>query len=162
MTILTRCALTVLSLLGALTLLGGVRPQWASALGLEWGDLPGLVKLLVEEHRRGENMSHYSTIVARRVFGKDEITKDLVAGHLTLLEATARFRKLEGETREYICHPRGIYRGDTDEERLCRQVINWAAQEASDSVRDELVRKLEGELREHLRDHNGRVELPGQ
>src|SRR5262249_41069272 len=124
MTVLTRCALAELSLLGALTLPGGVRPQWASALGLEWGDRPALVKLLVEEHRRGEKMTHHAAIVARRVFGKDEITKDLVAGHVTLLEATARFRRLETETREYLCYPLGIYRGDTEEERLCRQVIN--------------------------------------
>jgi hypothetical protein len=157
---LTRCALAVLVLLGALAVLSGVRPQWTAALGLEWGDLPGLVKILVNEHRREEAIMRRAEVVARRVADKSEVTIDLVAGRITLLEATARFRKVDKDTGAYVKYPTDLYPGATEEERLCRQVIAWAGYERGGTAGDALVPRLNEELRQHLRDHHGKVELP--
>jgi hypothetical protein len=103
--------------------------------------------------------------VLQRGLAKGRLAADVAAGRLTLLEAAAAFRDLNRQWPPFdwdrwrrILHYR--YPGVSDEEALCRQVIDctrtklWEKQEEAEKA----VRRLEAELDEHLR--HGTLRLP--
>jgi hypothetical protein len=160
---MTRLTLVLLLLLCALAVLGGARPQWLASLGWDGLGLSDL-RTIVDAQRRQAEIIHNREIVTRRLWGKVEVARDVVAGRTTLFEAAAAFRKLEEMTAEYIIYPRKLYPGETEEERLCHQVISWAGNEAyttSPCQGEALAQRLEEELREHIWRH-GTVRLPAE
>ena len=88
-----------------------------------------------------------------------DVVAAVIEGRVTLFEAAAHFRCLK--------HPRvdlrANYRGDSEAECLCRQVINVAGVElrlrGQHEAAEELTARLEEELRRHL-EQQGKVILP--
>ncbi|HZT82744.1 MAG TPA: hypothetical protein VFA26_21115 [Gemmataceae bacterium] len=101
--------------------------------------------------------------VVQRLEKKQQVIAALLGGRLSLLEAAARFRELNETPSELPNHSyRILFEGKSDEERLCRQVIAWAYNEAEVSSPEgarAVRRRLEAELAEHLARH-GTVVLP--
>jgi len=99
--------------------------------------------------------------IGRRIQEKERLAGELIDGRLTLFEAAARFRRLNAEPP--APPPLALsYPGDSEEERLCRQVIGWASRrlEKSDPGRaNDFAGACEEELRRHKERH-GRVVLP--
>jgi hypothetical protein len=160
MAAMLRIPVALLLLLAAVTVLGGTRAQWAACLGLEELDLAAL-RVLVDGPRRAQEILNKDEIVRRRLRGKYEITRGLLEGRVTLFEAAAGFRKVEGQTREYIGYSHDLRSGETADEMLCRQVIRWVGHEAAVGGYPDpgqTAQRLEEELREHLRQH-GTVRL---
>jgi hypothetical protein len=135
-----------------------LEPKWADDLGL--GPL-----------------DPYASLVGRPDWGPDpneplfmalqdakrRVTLDLIDGRLTLFEAAALFRHLHfyypGPTGTSACA------GDSEEERLCRQVICWArtvGQMHCAESEPALTARLESELSRHKEAHGGMVILPEQ
>jgi hypothetical protein len=116
------CKLAVLtwSLLTAVVVTAaglGLRAQVADASRPLWPELSALDEVPEEDLSAAD----------RRGDAKHEVALELVAGHLTLLEAAARFRTINaghphGEKFSHCSLPGGTY-----EEWLCRQVISWRA-----------------------------------
>lgn len=102
-------------------------------------------------------------IVQARMTAKSRVVDRLLAGELTLLEAAAYFRELNDKPSNYPCAYRLAWPGDSDGEKLCRQVIEWATSRCkvtrTPSERDEITRRLENEL-DRLLCQGGPVELP--
>jgi len=103
--------------------------------------------------------------VLQRGLAKSRLAEDVAVGRLTLLEAAARFRELNSQWPPFDWDTWRFFRhcdfpGASDEEGLCRQVINctrstlWQQPEVADEVR----RRLEAELDQHLR--HGTLRLP--
>jgi hypothetical protein len=70
-----------------------------------------------------------------------------------LLDAAARFRELNAGT-DAARYQRLYYPGDSDEERCCRQVIEWVKRELECEAPGEAARRtaeLEQELTDYLR-----------
>jgi hypothetical protein len=95
-----------------------------------------------------------------RAEAKNAVIVALLEGRLTLFEAAAHFRRLK--------HPRTDlnreYRGSSEEECLCRQVIRSAGVDllhirGQKAAAAELTARLEEELRLHLEKH-GQGSLP--
>ena len=102
--------------------------------------------------------------IARRIQEKDRIAGELIDGRLTLFEAAARFGRLNAEPPAPPLALSLFYPSDSEEERLCRQVIAWASRrlEKSDPDRaNDLAGACEEELRRHKERH-GTVVLPDQ
>jgi hypothetical protein len=156
-----RLPLALFLLLATLMLLGGMGTRWAAGLGLEGLDL-GALRVILNAQLRETEILNNEEIVRRRLRAKHEITCELLEGRLSLFEAAARFGKLEEQTSEYIGYSRDPHPGETVEERLCRQVIMWANQEAAVRPYGEpqlRVGRLQEELQEHIRQHSA-VRLP--
>jgi hypothetical protein len=95
---------------------------------------------------------------------KRQVTEELLAGRITLPRAAARFRDINAAPGAAGRPLEGNVPGATEEERLCRQVISWAAAQA------ELPRqpgsglptrdRLEAELNALLQRNHGTVPLP--
>ncbi len=151
--------LSCVALLGlALGAVSQYRPAWAVRMQLDWWSLPELQ----EEVRHGESRS--ARLDARcheltaRLTGKDAAIRDLRAGRLTLLQAAARFRDLNGADDTAAIDRWGRFAGATQEERLCRQVIQWAG--AAGPAGEPTRRRLEAELADLLARNNGSIRLP--
>jgi hypothetical protein len=150
--------------LAATTLLGlsQYRPAWAQRAGLDWWSLPELC----EEVRRGEQqlaeMGAQTQGAIERLRTRTKVIEDLRAGRLTLVQAAARFRRLNALTPAGGLDLRGHLVGATEEERLCRQVICWA--EAADrpeapSIAEQTRERLEAELQRLLAKNKGVIRL---
>ncbi len=78
-----------------------------------------------EEERRAVELERVRQEVLRRTTARQAVIDAVVAGRMDLLQAAARFRQLNESLPEV---GRGLLRafipGASDEERLCRQVIN--------------------------------------
>ena len=95
-----------------------------------------------------------------RLQAKNDVTRQLIDGQKTLLEAAAWFRYINAVTSlpRSDLHPSD--ETQSEEERACRQVIRWAV--ASLDARDKdhgpaLTRRLERELKELLHKPGGIV-----
>jgi hypothetical protein len=142
--------IVVVTLLAAL-----VQPEWARDLGLEiWTrtaleyDLFGDPQWCLPNREEME-----------RAEAKNRVIVALLEGRLTLFEAAAHFHRLK--------HPRTDlnreYRGDSEEDCLCRQVIRGAGVallvQGQDAAAAKCTAHLKEELRRHLEQH-GKVILP--
>jgi hypothetical protein len=93
---------------------------------------------------------------------KSQVVRELLAGRLTLLEAAARFRALDHAPPPFNWEMfREVHRGDSDEERHCREVIVGVEAELIDSdpcLCLAICEQLERELQQHL--ERGPLRLP--
>lgn len=99
-------------------------------------------------------------LLAGRSAAKRRVVGRLLRGEMTLPQAAACFRRLNAEPPACPDQHFRHLPGGSDEEKLCRQVIDWAT--VSGTGREAARLRLERELDEHLRSHHGTVDLPAQ
>jgi hypothetical protein len=146
------CAL----LLAGLAVVEGFRVKWNSAERL--GHSPAIAGGPVRE----EELAYRRQVATKRLEGKQQVTRDLIAGHLTLLEAAVRFQVLNKTPVDCPFRYENSSQGRGEGEQIFRQVINWAVTEVAQRSEIEaqiLSERLERELEEHLRRH-GPARLP--
>ena len=88
---------------------------------------------------------------------------ELVQQRLTLVEAAAQFRQLTVEPAEFPGRGPVEFPGRTEEERYCREVIQWVKGMATARTSDrstDILEHLEAELEAHMDSHGGEVILP--
>ena len=161
------CTRLFVSLGLSAVLLGSVASQrgWLALPSLSWANGPQRQAAALEaERQRLAKLERQSKVILGRIAAKRGVTLQLLAGELTLLEAADCFRALNEApsdcpaTAYLMLHP-----GSSTGERLCRQVISWAAGELLGSDPEEgraTVKRLEDEL-EAILATSGTVHLPG-
>jgi hypothetical protein len=91
------------------------------------------------------------TVIQRCIEARGQVAREVIAGRLTLLEAAARFQAISLSRPSHLPVSHAAYSGDSDEERLCRQVIAYVDFELQGRPdRSAVVAKLNSELRELL------------
>ena len=119
------------------------------------------ISMQVERDREARLEEQFEELNAR-IAAKDRIADRLLAGEMTLAEAAAYFGRLY-ERAGLRADALREYRGSSEGEILCRQVIAWVENkvrsEQSPEEAERVVRRLEAELRRHLAEQ-GTVELP--
>jgi hypothetical protein len=150
---------TAIRLLAGLLLLAGglagarfVHPDLAAAVG--WQAVPA---------PKQDPGIEKGQIIVKRVNAKERVVVALVEGNLGLFEAAAWFRELNMWPPEHADMYWHMLPGHCDEEKLCRQVIQWARIRLEDMVTasqaQARLQALEAELAEHIARH-GKVVLP--
>jgi hypothetical protein len=87
-------------------------------------------------------------VIRQRIEAKEAVVRELIAGRVTLPEATARFMALNQSHPEYLRMIRENYPGSSDEEKTARNVIDYSLGRTDDrGERDRLGRRLNAELR---------------
>src|SRR5262249_36855021 len=102
--------------------------------------------------------------IDRRIEAKDRLANELIDGRLTLFETAAHFRRFNDVSPKFAAPLSMFYSGDSEEERLCRQVISYARPllkrpPAENRAADEFEARCEEELRRH-KERYGAVVLP--
>jgi hypothetical protein len=96
-----------------------------------------------------------------RIEAKERILDEVMAGRVQLLAAAAQFRKLGANSSYYWPALRRHYEGSSDEERVCRNMIDYLRKSrgvADGDPADQMRAVLEAELRRHLEE--GTLHLP--
>jgi hypothetical protein len=135
--------------------------DWLSAMGLDVWNLPELEQQLAQECQRDEALEGARVVLLRRIAQRRRVTQDLIAGRLTLLEATAEFRRLRRMTPDFLDRFHSLYPGATEEERVCRGLIAWVRAEliVQPDQAEARAARFEAELQDHL-NRNGTLLLP--
>jgi hypothetical protein len=91
--------------------------------------------------------------------GRVRVGRALIRGDLTLWEAAACFRQVEALRPPRLRASSELHRGGSEEERLCRHVIEYVRVALEEEMEDDgLLRRLEAELEERVR--RGDLRLP--
>jgi hypothetical protein len=132
-----------------------LQPELANDVGLKpWSPA------MIAWQRQSTEPDPLVRVVDLRFQKKQHIIDELVAGRLTLFEAAALFNHLNHEHPVSLAAP--WFPGDSEEERVCRQVIHGVrARLLSSSPENahEWVAALEEDLRQHKECHR-KVILP--
>jgi hypothetical protein len=116
----------------------------------------------MEEKQRAESLERSQQILSWVIEQRAALLSELRAGGLTLFETAAGFRAVQQVKDKYI-KPAPLLvpvPGQTEEERLCRQVIAHLETRLQDDLEQPaIVARLEKELQEHL-ERYGSVHLP--
>jgi hypothetical protein len=121
-----------------------LRPALLEEAGLDVWDWPQYQMALLTEADREQELDQSFADLFRRREARAAVGRELIAGRVTLAEATQRILDLTTEADVVRHNARAWYAAATDEENLGRYVIDFAC----DLLRDEPARARE--LRQHL------------
>jgi hypothetical protein len=159
-----RCICVSLTALGlAFAALFVIRPCWATTAGLDVWNLRQLARDFDEQRQLAEKLEEQKELVLSRIAAKEAIIHDLVTDEITLVEAAARFRHVKGGAGENPESHADYFAGRTENERCCRQVLQWVRAETetwTPSEAEKIRARLTAELEAHLAIHHGVVVLP--
>src|SRR5207253_5127135 len=92
--------------------------------------------------------------IQQRTGVKELLIQDLIAGHSSLAEITSQFLALNQGRPEYMWVIRTNFAGTTDEEKMARNVIQYAVTRTADPTqKDRLARQLQADLRAMMHNH---------
>jgi hypothetical protein len=130
----------------------GTRPAVLRGLGLDLWEWPRWQNNLDAEHEREGELTRRWQISERREWMKTRICRDVIDGRLTVREAARRFAEMPDPPERLWEDLRLNFPEGTDEERMCRHVIEWAGDlpPKEPSRAEELRRRLREELRAGL------------
>ncbi len=157
MNLLVRFGATLVLLVGLVVGLACARPAWLAFVGVDLRDLPTLEREL-ERDQKLDRLRDESRAKARL---KNAILRDLIAGRIRLLPATAQIVAACDLPRIRLVMDSLDIAGRTENERLCRLVMFWTQALLDDSPRDaaRVHERLRYQLEEAVRE-NGVVMLP--
>jgi hypothetical protein len=92
----------------------------------------------------------------QRMKAKERIAQMVVAGELGLFPAAAWFREINSSGPAYTDRSWCMQPGQSDGEKLCRQVIAWSRSELDGVLPDNLIQARVRELEKELDDHIAR------
>lgn len=154
MTTAIRLLTALILLAGGLAGAGSMHPGLTQAVG--WEAVP---------QQQHDSFVEKGKITVQRMHAKEQVIQALVAGELGLFDAAAWFRELNHSPAE---HPDVYWRnlpGQSDGEKLCRQVISWVRVAAEDTMPasqlEARLQELQAELNAHIVRH-GQVILPAR
>jgi hypothetical protein len=157
MTITTRTLLVLVLMSGALAAAMVFRPHWLTdTVGQPSASAFDFLSSPPDE--RCQQITH-------RVRMKEAIAQQVADGELSLIEAAVLFRRLRAAGSTYTDNSWQELPGNSEGEKLCRQVIFWVTSDLSGSPREDLLpalqTRLEKEL-ERLLARDGVVHLPSE
>jgi hypothetical protein len=119
-----------------------------------------LLQKLVEDEQRARHLETQGRLLEQRIARKVELSAGVAEGRVTLLAAAACLRDLDESATDFGWdHFRLTLPGQSDDERHCREVIEWVRGSAEMHAKYVgVVERLEEELAEHLR--HGSLCLP--
>jgi hypothetical protein len=155
--------LGVLAVLAALLLSFNYLPlQWLDS-SLAPTNPSGERISLAEELNKAQRFERQGDRLAERIAAKEEAAERYFDGELTLFELAARFRALHEECGPSL-DPHGVFQATSEEVAWCRGTMSWLVTkvrfEQSPGEAEVLSQRLEDELKDHMKAHDGRVVLP--
>ena len=135
--------------LGVAVVVVVANPKWATAIGIDVWNVPTLRQHIAEGTVKARQFEAQDMEVIRRVEMKDRLVTDLIDGRTTLAEVALVFLKMNQNRPGYMTVIRAGYAGQTDEERMARNVLNFVNPRLATLPADkraEVTARLETEL----------------
>jgi hypothetical protein len=138
-------------------LLAGVslaRPAWMEDMGMDFWNLPGVSKSLVQEQSRKSQLDQSAQRVSAEAQTKDTIVRDLIDERIDLTEAVNQLYHCAtlNDIRDGIAGME--LPGATEDERMARMLIFWVGEELREEPERaaRVIRRLEGQLRDQIQE----------
>jgi hypothetical protein len=156
-------------LLGALSalLVGVALYQGAHGKGevssLSFAEWSLIRAIYADDVQHYEDLNRFDGVMLGRCEERSVICDQVAAGRMSLFEAAAEFKRLNRKPRPSTYDPVAAMPGDSDNERVCWQVIAWlegSTRQLPPSQREAVLERAKADLREQLACHGG-VTLPG-
>lgn len=103
-----------------------VRPAWATAVGLDIWNVPGLQQEARSSAIQYREMDAEGGEVLHRIAVKEELIMNLISGRATLAATAAQFTTLNVAYPAYMNVIRISYPGITDEEKMAQNVMDFS------------------------------------
>jgi hypothetical protein len=148
----------LLAVAGVALILGGLMTARLSAIGFDFWNAPKLQAELQSEQALDKSLDEQSQAIARRTAEKDAIVEEIAAGRLDMVHAADLFCRLHEGQANFMAVLREHYPHMTDEERICRNLIDFAATRVDDRPEGPgVIAQLEREFRQFQRSrvHSG-------
>jgi hypothetical protein len=129
--------------------LGPWLPGWLTAAGLDAWNAPALHRQVAANLHEESRLTAQIADVQEQIRTKDWLSEELIAGRITLAEATEQFEPMVNAKPEFVVDLRVKYpKVATDRERVARHVIDYARSrlDAADRDRDLLAVRMTTEL----------------
>ena len=154
------CWAGVLALLLAVAGVSYAMPEWTVELGVDFWDVPTLNRQIEQDRRQAEEFDANSMATVQRLREKTAIAADLVAGNVTLCEAAVRYRDLNAAAPHVLATLRERYPDCSDDERHCRNLLDFVGAEWPRSPETEAcLKRCNAELDQLRRQHGGTLRL---
>lgn len=121
----TRIA-AIAALSAALAVTVYLSPSLAATAGVDVWNLPDLQEQLDDATEQGRELDSSDEMYRRRIEVKEALMADLIAGRVTLAEATDRFLTLSALHPEQLDAIRAAFPGSSDREKVARNVVQYA------------------------------------
>jgi hypothetical protein len=135
---------------------------WARARPECWGgpakdisQLPDILSQIAADQQLGAELENRSAALHRANDAKQDVTREVLAGRMTLAQAVECYRKIHENLPIPWASMRKNYQGETDQERFGRNVISWVQSEAEDRPEmQETLARLDAEFERFLTQAN--------
>lgn len=115
-------------------------PGWLTAAGLDVWNVTDLRRKVAENHRVEAGLTSEITHVQQQVRVKEVLADELIAGRLSLAEATDRFELMVTDSPRILTGLRTMYPDiPTDRERVARHVVDYTRSRVNDPRERERV-----------------------
>jgi hypothetical protein len=122
-------------------------PVWARSVGLDVWNASALAREHQEAIEQQRELNVVAAAIYQRIEAKEAIVRELVAGRMTLADATARFKALNAMDQDALRVIRETFPGSSDEEKTARNVIEYTLGRAdAPAARARLDRRLKAEF----------------
>ena len=111
--------------LGGLAGISQAVPEWTEDSGIDFWNLPRLNRQLESQARRSEELDARFESTLSRIEMRQQVVNQLVAGHLSLREAAAKFREINQSVRQNAELVEAMYPNMGEDERYCRYVLDY-------------------------------------
>ncbi|MFL5342289.1 MAG: hypothetical protein ACJ8F7_19250 [Gemmataceae bacterium] len=156
-----RIALLASSLFAVVAGAAYAAPEWSQRVGADFWNVPRLMSQTANLDQQGEQLNSQCAGAEWRAELKTGMATDLLAGRVTLAEASARCRELNAGTPYFLPECRRLYPTASDDELYCRNVMDTLRNQfpGESPVRSCLTR-CEAELERLRVAGGGEVRLP--
>jgi len=121
-------------------------PTLARSIGADVWNVPALNEQLRQSEDAREDLDAEDTEIRRRIAVKEALVAELIDGHVSLADVTARFLAINATRPHYMAAIRQSFPGATDQEKTARNVISYALARAPAGTADALAARLNAEL----------------
>jgi hypothetical protein len=155
--------LTVLGIVMAALVMVWTQPDLLEHCSLNFAALPECHEVEARQTQRRDAQERRVAIIQARMRAKEKVVHDLLGGRIVFLQAARQFKELNETPITCQDEYRPFYPGNSDGEKVCRQVLQWIEDDLEDlplSQAQALRGKFEDELADNMRRNGGLVVLP--
>jgi hypothetical protein len=151
-------------LLAIVSVVTALPAECADRIGDAWAESAFARLWYRDQLKYSAELDGYVAALPARERGRYDVIEKVRTGRMSLVQAAAQFKFFNGLPNSSTYHGEAEWPGLSEDERLCRQVIqavefNW--NDKPSSQRSAILERLETELREN-RECYGKVTLPAE
>jgi hypothetical protein len=150
----------LICILASISGLAYAQPEWATEIGMDFWNLPGLEADLQQSHRIAVELEQRSSQTLRRLLQKEAVVNDLLLGNCSFFEAAVQFKLLNRDAAHIHASYQLEHPNLSADEACCHGLIEQLRRHPRVVGDAERIRCFERELDALRAANNGTVHLP--